>query len=164
MDSDSAPQPEAGVGGGAVAGAESSPPNLQQETSPEPGGWVKFEDESGSSKTEGMVLSDSAASTPKRVVRPRPEDFSPVPEQENADRMNRAVAAVISAETTHVNVSRSSVSRSPVKPIDTKVDLHTINLRETNGTSSPNTSTGIIRQGFGKNFFLLIVIYNVTCS
>ena len=131
------------------------------ELGPEPGGWVKFEDESGASRTEGTVQADSSASTPKRVVRPRPEDFSPVPETEHGERKNEAVAAaVISAETTHVNVSRSSVSRSPTKPVDTKVDLHTINLRETNGTSSANASIGIIRQGFGKNHALLFIVYS----
>ena len=156
MDSNPSPQPEAGES------AANSPVKTQMhspENAPKPGGWVKFEDESGSSKAEVVAPADSATSTPKRVVRPRPEDFSPVPDQGQADRMNQAVAAVISAETTHVNVSRSSVSRSPVKPVDTtKVDLHTVNLRETNGTSSANSSVGIIRQGFANGDIIVTLL------
>lgn len=156
MDSNPSPQPDTLEPGAGVPSALAKPIS-----SPEakPGGWVKFEDESGSSKAEGAVTVDAADSTPKRVVRPRPEDFSPVPEQENVDRTNQPVAAVISAETTHVNVSRSSVSRSPSKPVDTKIDLHTVNLRETNGTTSTNTSVGLIRQGFGE----ILILYFYAC-
>lgn len=151
MESSPSPVPEQV---GTETTASSSPQPAPQGAAAKPGGWVKFEDESGSGRAEELAPSDAAAATPKRLVRPRPEDFSPVPisEQERGDRPNQAVAAVISAETTHVNVSRSSVSRSPAKPIDTKVDLHTVSLRETNGASSANNaSSSIIRQGFGKN-------------
>ncbi|XP_034235968.1 transmembrane protein 268 isoform X2 [Thrips palmi] len=156
MDPNPVPQPESPEPGATVPTA-----NAKQTSSSDakPGGWVKFEDESGSSKAEGAVVAGEAVdSTPKRVVRPRPEDFSPVPEQEHVDRTNLPVAAVISAETTHVNVSRSSVSRSPSKPVDTKIDLHTVNLRETNGTTSTNTSAGIIRQGFANGDIIVTLL------
>ncbi|KAJ1524000.1 hypothetical protein ONE63_010544 [Megalurothrips usitatus] len=157
MSSNPSPQPDA-----SKTESSSIPSNSQQvstsETGTKPGGWVKFEDDGSSARTDETPDADAAASTPKRVVRPRPEDFSPVPEQERADRTNQAVAAVISAETTHVNVSRSSVSRSPSKPVDTKIDMHTVNLRDMNGTSSTSTSVGVIRQGFANGDIIVTLL------
>ncbi|KAE8741085.1 hypothetical protein FOCC_FOCC013342 [Frankliniella occidentalis] len=159
MESNHSPQLEAGESAAAAPVPLNTHKVAPQESSPKPGGWVKFEDESGSNKIEEVVAADGSATTPKRVVRPRPEDFSPVPDQENANRTNQAaVAAVINAETTHVNVSRSSVSRSPAKPVDTKVDLHTVNLRETNGTTSVNTTVGTIRQGFANGDIIVTLL------
>jgi len=144
-----------------------------ESTSPKPSGWVKFDDgESQSaeqatsppaSNTQSSTVTIESAplsSTPKRAVRPRPEDFTSSLDDSvrvavELDQSSTSVAggaAVINAETTHVNVNRSALSpmQSKSDERDSKGNLRPVNLNGAGTVTTHNTSIGVIRQGFGK--------------